>query len=1431
MGMQLSDESRTTQASDARSRSRCWQRIVLLTILAGATSMAGPLPVHAQTLRASVGTAQHYLTNGCGGAADRPFGAAGAFLLFPEMPLIKRDGAWLPATFVTTTTASTGSGESTFVSVLSAAGIVTTTETGALGGVNPGATISATMELNLNTEEFKWCRTILSPRFPPDIQNRVAKLPVTLTPIVAGTVALSAVAAQVPEASPGGAFGVSDVVTNTSTTGVSVTPTIRYFLDPTPERTATSIPLTGSRIVPTLSPGQSHGGSIPVIVPPATPEGDYYVVACADGPTILPISNCAASGVTIEIRKFELTAADPGMAQVHLVPDATLLNLPVAVGAVADGVTTLVLRIRTSEPTSILLASPSDGALGRLDPGVAPTLAPGPLALVPPRTINGTPYVFALFRAPAVFSTTPGTQAKRTIRLTARTVSGAEDVLEIDLHRPPLLLLHGFWSDRLAWLTFAQRIRAAIPDPAYKIRLASIPNSNERLFSIAAAAALFTEFDNLKARMRADGVAVSKVDVVTKSTGALNARVFAAQLDMLGATHFNRIITIAAPHCGSFLADLVRGFRNTLGLVLDWIFVQAMRTAGRPVDGTLPDLETTSTAIATLLPVRAPTHVLVGDPLDVTLPGNPGFYFFPPFEAYMVTKIGGAGPNDGVVTVASQTAGFSDPTVYSHRYFHQISFADSEDLVVENTPDIAAHVKSVLDADPVGSPLFAPGFGPGNPCRPPAAPVVATAAMAGVDLETARIDSSATIDPPATLTVTTEASTAAPGATITVQVETSSTPIDSVILTSLAGVTLDDSAPFEVTLTVPNDFAGPLEFFAAATGPDESWQWGQASVLVVPTSAPLTIEVDPDTFHLVEPGASIALAVRGTYTGDVVRTIGAAILSTTYQSSDPSIAAVDTNGLVTALQPGTVTITVSNGSATAAAIIVVRDPAGLPDGDGLDDAWERAMGLDPTLALGDNGPFGDPDGDGLTNAEEFAAGSHPRGFFTRYLAEGATSDFFDMRLALLNPGDVDTTATLTFTRGNGQALTHAIAVPARTRVTLDPKSVHGLEAAEFSARVESDQPLVIDRTMSWNAADGYGSHAETAAAAPSPIWYLAEGATHSGFDLFYLLQNPAATATPVRVRYLLPSGAPLDKTYTLPPTSRTNIWVNLEQFDGLGRALAAADVSAVLESLDGTPIIVERAMYLSRPGGAFFDAGHASIGIAAPATTWFLAEGATGPYFDLFVLIANPTDEPAQVTVTYLLGDGTTYSRALTAPANSRSNIWVDLEEIPGVPGFPLADVAVSTTVTSTNGVPLIVERAMWWPGVSGTWHEAHSSAGSTVTGTRWALAEGEDGGPRSTETYILIANTSAFAGSATVTLLFEDGTSEARVYTLPPNSRTNVPVRHDFGAAVQDKRFGAIVESTGTTPAQIVVERAMYSNAGGVTWAAGTNALATRLP
>ena len=435
------------------------------------------------------------------------------------------------------------------------------------------------------------------------------------------------------------------------------------------------------------------------------------------------------------------------------------------------------------------------------------------------------------------------------------------------------------------------------------------------------------------------------------------------------------------------------------------------------------------------------------------------------------------------------------------------------------------------------------------------------------------------------------------------------------------------------------------------------------------------------------------------------------------------------------------------------------------------------------------------------------------------LAEGATIDPFDTEINLANPSDATTVvATATFTTTSGQAHERSVLLFPLSRGTIGPKSIPGLETAEFSTSLAADGPLVAARVMEWDAS-GYGSHGESGIPGPATTWYLAEGATHSGFELFYLLQNPGATAADVEVRYLRPAPlAPIVKTYTVAPRSRFNIWVNLED-----PGLASTDVSAVLTSTNGVPVVVERAMYLSNQGRPF-NAGHESAGVTAPATEWYLAEGATGAYFDEFILIANPGGTPAEVTAEYLLENGSTIVRTYTIAAASRFNIWVDYE----APW--LADAAVSVRLTSTNGIPVIVERAMWWPGDGAEWHEAHNSPGATQTGTRWALAAGEQGGAAAHETYVLIANTSAFEGEVQVTVMMEGDASVLRTVMLPPTSRTNVPIGLTFPEAV-GRKFGVLVESLGDAPAQLVVEGAIYSNSDGVAWAAGANLLATRLP
>jgi uncharacterized repeat protein (TIGR01451 family) len=515
----------------------------------------------------------------------------------------------------------------------------------------------------------------------------------------------------------------------------------------------------------------------------------------------------------------------------------------------------------------------------------------------------------------------------------------------------------------------------------------------------------------------------------------------------------------------------------------------------------------------------------------------------------------------------------------------------------------------------------------------------------------------------------------------------------------------------------------------------------------------------------------------------------------------------------------------ANNTGTATVSVPTLEPTADADGDGLPNGFESKFGLDPFGGAG-SGANDDPDGDGKTNLQELAEGSHPRGFVITYLAEGATGAFFDTRLAIANPTGNPALVQTRFQRADGTAVTDYRVVAPMSRATIDIEGLSGLEAAEFSTLVEADVQVVADRTMTWDGS-GYGSHAERGILTRTATkWYFAEGATFGPFNLFYLIQNPNAQTANVTVTYLLPSGAPLTKQYTVGPQSRFNIWVDSEgATDPSLAALASAELSAVIESTNGVPIIAERAMYLDQPGRPL-GAGHESAGVTAPATQWFLAEGATGAYFDLFLLVANPNPQKAEIQVDYLLASGQVLTKQYSVNGNSRFNIWVDLED-------PLlADAAVSSRVVSTNAVPIIVERAMWWPGpTSNTWQEAHNSPGETTTGTRWAMAEGESGGARETETYVLIANVSSAAGTVRATVLFEDGSaSVSRDFPIGANSRTNIAPASDFPEAV-GKRYGMLLESVGGAPVQIVVERAMYSNSNGVRWAAGTNALATRLP
>ncbi len=134
---------------------------------------------------------------------------------------------------------------------------------------------------------------------------------------------------------------------------------------------------------------------------------------------------------------------------------------------------------------------------------------------------------------------------------------------------------------------------------------------------------------------------------------------------------------------------------------------------------------------------------------------------------------------------------------------------------------------------------------------------------------------------------------------------------------------------------------------------------------------PQSIGITAPSARLIQAGETTQLVVTAIYQSGSIGNITAATTGTQYGVSNPAIATVGPDGLVTAVSSGNVIIqAVNEGAPGIFAISVVL--AADTDGDGIPDDGELRLGLnphDPTDALLD------PDRDGLTNLQEFQHGT------------------------------------------------------------------------------------------------------------------------------------------------------------------------------------------------------------------------------------------------------------------------------------------------------------------------------------------------------------------------------------------------------------------------------------------------------------------------
>ncbi len=402
-----------------------------------------------------------------------------------------------------------------------------------------------------------------------------------------------------------------------------------------------------------------------------------------------------------------------------------------------------------------------------------------------------------------------------------------------------------------------------------------------------------------------------------------------------------------------------------------------------------------------------------------------------------------------------------------------------------------------------------------------------------------------------------------------------------------------------------------------------------------------------------------------------------------------------------------------------------------------------------------------------------------------YLAEGATTAFFDDEVIVANPNSFAVNLTVTFLPEIAASSQQVFIVPATSRLTIKVKDHVPNDAV--SIIVEATAEVLVERSMYWPAGSRRGGHHSNAVEGPSTTWHFAEGSTNI-FQQFVLVANPSPTSTAdIEITFLRGGGqAPITITRSVAPLKRKTVWVNAEVAQ-----LAGASFSTVVRSTNAVPVLAERAMYWSD-----FEGGHNATGLEAPGRTFRFAEGYTGGTFQTFLLLANAGATPANALVTFYPEASTPIVHPVTIGATTRETVWVN-----ALPFDPKG--AFSMLVQSDADIT--AERAVYWD----AFVDGHSTAGSPVEATTWGFAEGiEDAhGGLEYDSYFLFVNSSGSDATIKGTFYREDGTGFSDIFTVPANKR------YTLIAAAYPKltyqKFSAFFQSLNDVP--VVVERAVY--------------------
>jgi hypothetical protein len=320
--------------------------------------------------------------------------------------------------------------------------------------------------------------------------------------------------------------------------------------------------------------------------------------------------------------------------------------------------------------------------------------------------------------------------------------------------------------------------------------------------------------------------------------------------------------------------------------------------------------------------------------------------------------------------------------------------------------------------------------------------------------------------------------------------------------------------------------------------------------------------------------------------------------------------------------------------------------------------------------------------------------------------------------------------------------------------------------------------------------------------------YFAEGASGDLFNYRLAILNTTAQNTQFVVQYLREGASPVVRVYSLPAFFRTTVTVaDVPE-------LKNTSFGAIVNAVPG--VIAERTMSWYN-GGDMADATTAKS-LAAPSTSWYLAEGNSG-FFETFVLLVNPSaDQTAHASIDFLTAFGKVVHVDRTILPTQRVTVYTNND----VPELQNQDFGTSVN----SDVPILVERAMYFRN-SEPMFVGGAASGAVPKGARhWFLAEGQASGFFST--FVLVSNPNDRPVDLDVRYLTPGGLAREDHITLQATQRLTLHLNEMPELANSD------VSTDISASDEVIAERTMYwpNNPGpwyGSHNSAGTTELWTR--